>query len=113
MSVLGVAPGTISTVVFYAADVAEKDVTLSTGDEVEMVLAANTKTGEVSGKQIRRTKEGPKAPERAMWVKKELTARTNIIRYSKGPDGTRGFAAGRGRPIVASDADASGLGDAI
>ena len=113
VSVLGVAPGTISTVVFYAADVAEKDVTLSTGDEVEMVLAANTKTGEVSGKQIRRTKEGPKAPERAMWVRKELTARTNIIRYSKGPDGTRGFAAGRGRPIVASDADASGLGDAI
>lgn len=101
VSVLGAAPGTLSTVVFYAADVAEKDVTLCTGDEVSCVLGANPKTGEVAGRQIRVTKEAPKAPERHQWVKKELKERTNIIHYAKGPDGTRGFAIGRGRPIDA------------
>ena len=101
MSVLGVVPGTISTVVFFTPDSADKDVTLGTGDEVDFVLGVNLKTSEISAKQIVVTKEAPKAPERAQWVKKDLAERTNIIRYSKGPDGTRGFAMGRGRPIVA------------
>ena len=34
---------------------------------------------------------GGQRKERATWVKKELSERTNVIRYSKGPDGTRGF----------------------
>ena len=73
--------------------------------------AACRRTGEITGKAIQRTKEAPKPPERAQWVKKELSERTNIIRYSKGPDGTRGFAMGRGRPISA--AAGGSTGDAI
>ena len=42
-----------------------------------------------------------RAAQGANWVKKDVAERTNIIRYSKGPDGTRGFAMGRGRPIAA------------
>ena len=91
----------------------DKEASLCTGDEVDFVLGTNTKTGEVSAKQIVVTKEAPKAPERSQWVKKELSERTNIIRYSKGPDGTRGFAAGRGRPISAADGGGGGLGEAV
>ena len=54
-------------------------------------------TGELAGRQIRVTKEAPKAPEKIKWVKKDLSERTNIIHYAKGPDGTRGFAIGRGK----------------
>ena len=32
------------------------------------------------------------------------------LRYAKGPDGTRGFAVGRGKPIAAG---ATGLGEAV
>ena len=100
----------VSTVIFYSADVVDKDASLSTGDEVECVLAIHPKTGEVAARMIKVTKEGPKAPERAQWVKRELSARTNVIQYAKGPDGTRGFAVGRGRPIAAAP---SVSGDAI
>ena len=51
-----------------------------------------------------RTKEAPKPPERPEWQKRPLEQRSNVIRYAKGPDGTRGFAIGRGRPISAPPA---------
>ena len=62
-------------------------------------LGINPKTGEVSARSIRVTKEAPKAAERQLWVKREPAERTNVIRYAKGPDGTRGFTVGRGRPL--------------
>ena len=109
VEVLGAGAGTISTVVFYSADVAEKGVELGEFDEVELVLGHNLKTGEISARHIKVTKEAPKAKQGQGWVKKSIEARTNVIRYAKGPDGTRGFAGGRGRPIAA----AAGGGDAI
>ena len=89
----------MTTVIFYTADAAAKDANLATGDEIECLLAVHPKTGEISARQIYVTKEAPKAAPKAQWVKKEAHERTNIIRYAKGPDGTRGFAMGRGRPI--------------
>ena len=64
-----------------------------------------------NGDVLRTIWEAPKSPER-VWVKKELSVRTNIIRYSKGPDGTRGFAMGRGRGRALA-ADGGGQGDAV
>ena len=108
------AAGGLTTVIFYSADVADaKAVSLATGDEVECVLAHHPKTGEVAARMIRRTKEAPKPPERQQWVKRELSERTNVIKYAKGPDGTRGFAIGRGRPVAAAATPAASGGDAI
>ena len=81
---------------------------LSAGDEVECILALNPKTGEISARALRVTKEAPKAPERQQkWVKREPAERTNVIRYAKGPDGTRGFTVGRGKPVGDTGAAAS------
>ena len=102
-------PGTISTVVFYSGDTDAKDTELNENDEVDFVLGHNLKTGEISARHIKVTKEAPK-PIATKWVKKSIVERTNVIVYAKGPDGTRGFAAGRGKPIAATG---GGGGDAI
>ena len=109
LEVLGAVPGTISTVVFYSGDTDAKDTELNENDEVDFVLGHNLKTGEISARHIKVTKEAPK-PIATKWVKKSIVERTNVIVYAKGPDGTRGFAAGRGKPIAATG---GGGGDAI
>ena len=53
----------------------------------------------MSAREIKITKEAPKAPERTEWVKRDIDP-SKITRYAKGPDGTKGFAMGRGRPLA-------------
>jgi len=92
----------ITSVVFYMGEVADK-VELFVGDEVEFVVAVNPK-GDLTAKNVVRTKEAPKAAERSSWVRREVTQR-QVTRYAKGPDGTRGFAVGRGRALVTEGGD--------
>ena len=84
-------------------------MTLAAGDEVEYVLAHHPKTAR-SPRGSSGGQGGPQGAGAAAWVKRELSERTNVIHYAKGPDGTRGFAVGRGRPIAAPPASS---GDAV
>ena len=47
-----------------------------------------------------RTKEAPK-PEERVYQRRSLVSTREATRFAKGPDGTKGFAAGRGKPIAA------------
>jgi len=65
------------------------------------VLGVHPKNGELSARDIHLIKEAPRAPERTEWIRREIDS-SKLTRYSKGPDGTKGFTLGRGTHLPAS-----------
>ena len=92
---------------FRAADVQGKGVILAAGDEVEFAVVTGGKPGELMAKSIARTKEAPKADEGYTSGRFKLGS-AQQTKFAKGPDGTRGFAAGRGKPIAANGSGGGG-----
>ncbi|KAK9825992.1 hypothetical protein WJX74_003805, partial [Apatococcus lobatus] len=103
--------------IFFHASAVEGEVTLRVGDEVTFIVLDGGKNKELVACKIVRTKEAPPAPEKEVAKPpKELIAETNpnrmvftgtakpgagkgnqVVRLARGPDGTRGFAPGRGK----------------
>ena len=108
----GSSAGTVSTLIFYATDVTDGNASrslstaeLNVGDEVTFMAAVNPKNGELTAMRVVRTKEAPKPPEREEWTRKAVLDPSQVTRYAKGPNGTRGFAR-ETRPCAISQRDA-------
>jgi hypothetical protein len=108
----GSSAGTVSTLIFYATDVTDgiasrslSTAELNVGDEVTFMAAVNPKNGELTAMRVVRTKEAPKPPEREEWTRKAVLDPSQVTRYAKGPNGTRGFAR-ETRPCATSQRDA-------
>ena len=75
-------------------------------DEVEFSICVNSVSGEETAKRMRRTKEATIPVNDRKY--KAVGEKVVTFLLAKGPDGTRGFAAGRGKAI---DPDPSTIGD--
>mmetsp|Transcript_7075 Transcript_7075/g.26024 ORF Transcript_7075/g.26024 Transcript_7075/m.26024 type:complete len:862 (-) Transcript_7075:135-2720(-) len=84
--------------IFYHANEVIGGSSLHDGDEVEFAICKSPTSGQEMGRKIRRTKEAP-VPVNDRKYKANGDKLVTFV-LAKGPDGTRGFAAGRGRPLV-------------
>jgi len=99
-----IAEGAEEHKVNYFTEDVEGGIELNSGDEVEFIVVFDMKTKSNTARQIRRTKAAPDPGERPASKIFRGERKKDSLVTAKGPDGTRGFAAGRGRPIPASPA---------
>ncbi|KAK9863692.1 hypothetical protein WJX84_003816 [Apatococcus fuscideae] len=105
--------------IFFHSTAVEGGVTLRVGDEASFIILDRGKLKELVACKIQRTKEAPPAADKeAAKPVKELVAETNpnrmvfvgaakpgagkgnqVVRLARGPDGTKGFAPGRGKNL--------------
>jgi len=91
--------------IFFHVSEVQGGAPLVVGDRVEFTVATNPKTGELNGRHVVRTKEAPPRPERPTRRPAEETARrapaalVAQVHQPLMPDGTRGFAFGRGKGL--------------
>ena len=71
-------------------------VRVSVGDEVSFCLCAEPQSQQLVARRICQTKAAEETPRE----KQRQVDPAKMTRFAKGPDGTRGFAAGRGRGKV-------------
>eukprot|EP00898_Chlorokybus_atmophyticus_P007037 jgi/Chlat1/7334/Chrsp59S06970 len=86
--------GTKAQVLCRFSDVTD-GVHLREGDEVEFIPVQTNKSTDKLARKVRRTKEAPPSPEPP--PREKMKFEGSSTRITKGPDGTKGFGAGRGK----------------
>ena len=88
-------------ITFHAAE-APRGVTLSYGDLCKFGISSNPRNDELSAVRITRTQEGTPLKDIVFTHKEwdgKVPEKKEFVRIPKGPDGTKGFGAGRGKVI--------------
>jgi len=79
----------------------KREARVGVGDEVEFALCFDPKTLQLVARRVRVTKDSNES-DGTEYTKRQVDP-AKMTRFAKGPDGTRGFAIGRGKPLAPVD----------